>query len=462
MSATSVQVLYKDYNNIWAMLSDMYWSQQSSTLISRHPISSVEEILAPYCPQCMTRYSEEEAIVVRGRCSTCKECPDCKCPLTPGYARCGYCQWEELADELEYHQTVSAMQESSFQVLLDSFTGGDVKPMELVGSQKRESSVWQMEELKKKLEQSAAHPSSSTANQHIVVTQAALKDISQAAAAAGVPRGTRPALGVPLRSKKVLRSKHDSRTGRMNILVQPKHLPLEGDSSLKLQKGKWWTKDSSAVQELPFISVVKLPERQALVDKTSPSYVELCITNPKMTEVRVIFSSLGLHVGCEPYLHWGRQGVSHVMHTGNALTASPRLRSLSQADSKVVEEKEEKVATPSLAITIGGFEDELLQDADEDEAAGSLPAAPAAGANGAAESDGAAVGMQGHTPQTNWVHRVVHNKAFVKIPVELSNYVSSSAPFALSLTCWVDPEGESTSLIELSFKVNFTYDIGGK
>lgn len=454
--STPVQVLFSDYNDVWGPLSDMYWSQQASALISRHPISCVEEILTPYCPQCLSRYSEEEALLACGRCSVCKECPFCRCSLPSEANACGFCLEQVSPVISDLHDTILKKQENVFKMLLDSLKIGEScnDAAELQTSQQKVRGVWQLEQLNMKLERSI-NPDLSRSNRNPQASRNASVDISQAATAAaataGVTAGTQGLLGVPLRSKRILRSKQDSRTGRMNILIQPKNLPLEGDSSLKLQKGKWWMKDSSAVQELPFISVARLPERQALVDKAVPCFVELCITNPKMADVLVVLSSRNT-IGAEccealPYLQYGRLGSSKLVHVVSTLAPLPCL-SLSPP-----EEGDEKA---SLAIRIGGFEDELLKDVDD--AGGAPPhhqppvdADPADGGDsGPSIAPTAAQGLQ----QPRWTHRVIHNKAYVKIPVEVSRYVVS-APFELDLSCRVFLAAGSTSSVDLPFKVNF-------
>jgi len=214
---------------------------------------------------------------------------------------------------------------------------------------------------------------------------------------------------------------------------------------LKLQKGKWWMKDSSAVQELPFISVAQLPERRALVDKAAPCFIELCITNPKMAEIRLVLSSRNIMGAacCElPYLHIGRLGTSKVVHIVSTLTP------LSCSSSPLPATGDDEEA--SLAITIGGFEDELLKDVDD---AGVTPPPPvvAKGADdGPSPASTAAQGLQ----QPYWSHRVLHNKAYVKIPVEVSRYVAS-APFELNLSCAVYLAAGSTTAVYLPFKVIF-------
>ena len=58
-------------------------------------------------------------------------------------------------------------------------------------------------------------------------------------------------------SKRSRRCRIDVEEGRPGILLKPKVNPLEGDSSLRSNVGKWWQKDTSAVHVLPFVSVVQ-------------------------------------------------------------------------------------------------------------------------------------------------------------------------------------------------------------
>lgn len=76
-------VIYEDYNCIWAQLTSLYWSTSSSFLVSRHPLSCIEEVISHYCPQCMTRYLEDEANVYKNRCPSCFQCPECDSVIVP-------------------------------------------------------------------------------------------------------------------------------------------------------------------------------------------------------------------------------------------------------------------------------------------------------------------------------------------------------------------------------------------
>jgi hypothetical protein len=95
-------------------------------------------------------------------------------------------------------------------------------------------------------------------------------------------------LPVPVRNrtKRMVRCRQDVLDGALSIMLQPKAFPLEGDSSHKLQKGKWWVKNSSAVCELPAIVIRKLPDVQTL-KKGSVSYLHLTMSNPRQNSVLI-------------------------------------------------------------------------------------------------------------------------------------------------------------------------------
>jgi hypothetical protein len=66
---------------------------------------------------------------------------------------------------------------------------------------------------------------------------------------------------IPVRlvNKRTVRCLLDLEQNRMNLLVLPKAMPLEGDSSQLINKGKWFDKNASACTVLPVLSAVYLP-----------------------------------------------------------------------------------------------------------------------------------------------------------------------------------------------------------
>ena len=463
--AGHVSVLFSDYNEIWGSLSEMYWAQQTSVLITRHPLSSVEEIVSLFCPQCLARYSEEEATASFGRCPLCKECSTCFSTMATDASFCGLCLAPSQSELSNLHKTISEQQEQLFKALLNNLKSLSVgSEQKSPDTRRNDQGVWQMEELKKKLE-TTVDAENSSQQRTLATAKDAVDKVGAAVALANVDSSSvlvAAQQGVRLRSKRALRSKQDSRTGRMNILVQPKTLPLEGDSSLKLQKGKWWVKDSSAIHELPFVSVVALPNKTVLLQQSGPCFVELCITNPKMTEVRVSFFSDRLSKGFEPYMRLDRLGVTETVQAANRLRASTRL--LPDAQSAVP--TGETATAHQLDLLIGGFEDELLKDMEDETTTSSTTTGtskndtPPTGTSGSTSEDAKASEADASdgrevTSAVSWTHRIVHNKAFVRIPVSLPAY-APSLHTELHLHCQLDLG--SGAAIDLPFKVLFSIE----
>jgi hypothetical protein len=78
-------------------------------------------------------------------------------------------------------------------------------------------------------------------------------------------------LPMPLRPRLSRRCRAELKEGRPGILVKPKLNPLEGDSSLRSGHGQWWKKDSSAIQVVPRLTIVKKAETSMLVKVTNPT-----------------------------------------------------------------------------------------------------------------------------------------------------------------------------------------------
>lgn len=129
-------VIYKDYNGIWAQLSSLYWSTSSTFLVSRHPLSCIEEIISHYCPQCMTRYMEDEAQMYKNRCPSCFQCPECESVIVVSLSSdldnegkplleilCRYCHWKSTVRGYEKSDFELAVMENERQnFALDMFT----------------------------------------------------------------------------------------------------------------------------------------------------------------------------------------------------------------------------------------------------------------------------------------------------------------------------------------------------
>lgn len=92
-----------NYSGLWLPLSHLYYSNSSNSLVSAHAASAVKEAESHYCPQCMTRYPDEEVHNYRNRCPQCFQCPLCcsvlsmssssQHPTATLVLQCPSCQW---------------------------------------------------------------------------------------------------------------------------------------------------------------------------------------------------------------------------------------------------------------------------------------------------------------------------------------------------------------------------------
>jgi hypothetical protein len=122
----------------------------------------------------------------------------------------------------------------------------------------------------------------------------------------------------------------------MNILVQHKKNPLDGDSSSTTRgKPSFFLKDASAVHEIPNVVITCLPVEKDFCEG-DVAYVYLTVTNPKAVPVHVrIADNNGYNGG--PFNR----------------TCTERLRLSSEHDVP-------------LTFTLGCYEDELLRDDDDE------------------------------------------------------------------------------------------------
>jgi uncharacterized Zn finger protein (UPF0148 family) len=413
-------VLIPDYNGFWCELSQLYWSQQTLSLVSRHPLSSVEEIVSLFCPQCLARYSEDEAIESHGTCASCVQCPLCSCVLfREGEGlRCKNCTYNRES----VLNPAADVQQKAFGLLVQSKLLNTTKASVAASAARNSGKMWQMEELNNKL-------AADSLAQLVDVDQARITQIGSLASQVDATE-TRP-VSVKLLSKRAVRSQPDPRTGRLNSLVQPKTLPLEGDSSLKLQRGKWWVKDSSAVHELPFVSLLSLPTAAQLQSGEGDCSMTLCLTNPKVSEVTVIFSSQGqvaaAQAAAAPFRWFNKMCTSKLVQCGQVLTPAEVSDAGQQQD---------------LRVHLGAYEDELLKDAASSASESAVQPSNSEGPEQLAE------GITGSSE--SWRCEVVHNKATLTIPVRLQGMDAMQqgagkqlqservAEYVLALDCTVD------------------------
>jgi hypothetical protein len=161
---------------------------------------------------------------------------------------------------------------------------------------------------------------------------------------------------VPLRPKKMLRCRKDVRDGKLSILIQPKANPLEGDSSFKMQ-GKWWTKDSSAVHFVPSLFVTRPPSLELAEPNNTIVYLHLSLMNLKEMDMVIgmeVVSELAQCIGV------GEGGDALVLPTGD------RHAAFGQQPLPLLAVK---ASHNCNAILLASYEDELLRDEEEADAA---------------------------------------------------------------------------------------------
>lgn len=408
-------VLYHDYNGLAYPLSELYWSSSSGVLVSRHPLSSIEEIISMYCPHCLTRFMEEEARNYQNSCPSCFQCPCCCSVLVPttlgadkGVAlACSTCLYRSdmcgLVGSDKQEIDALAMEKERESRAGDAFAK-ILAQLQLLDAAASSSSAGattappMTPQLPPPLlpptpindvdildcgQRAALHLSHSPHSQNARLLKECL------------PRRLR------LRSKRTLRCRLDVEKGKMSIIAQPKTFPLEGDSSLKIQRGKWWVKDASAIHEIPRVVLTKLP-----FESTTPSFsptsasssshncsmLHLEISNPKDVAVQVSLD-LSAFQGMEPCA---------ATPTGEA-----------------------------LQLSLGAFEDELLREVDQDVSEDHLHHTTTGGTGPPKD----------FMPNSGWIYSTSHNVAAVIIPLRqpLPQH-SLDATFSITIAMTVSTE----------------------
>jgi len=263
-------VRFADYNWWWAPLEALFYSSSSKVLVSRHPDSCIEEIASYYCPQCLKRYMDDEVALYRKRCPKCYSCPRCSSVLVDiitadkTLLHCNYCCWEtgnrKAAREDEITSDPSDMTASAaYKALLDELgrkkTSGGPSSSESADAKSlatSEKGVWTWRD--------ADSMYSSLGSGAKLRTTPVVADTIDASSASPLLSDEGKCSGISLRSKRTIRCRKDVEDSKMSILLQPKNFALEGDSSLKLQRGKWSVKDSSAAYRVPNVKAVALTD----------------------------------------------------------------------------------------------------------------------------------------------------------------------------------------------------------
>lgn len=235
-------VLFKDYNGFWSNICDLYWSTSSRILVSRHPFSCIEEIISQYCPQCLSRYMDDEIRAYKSRCPSCYECPSCSGVLSHSGTDdtriflCSGCGWQFSGGTDS--EDMSSNTKDTFQCLLKSLKTVD---LDIISSQLENKSDmskrWKLVDLEASLLlRSSPLKSKGIQGKNVrVSTSSEIKssrDLNFLSERLSSPRLQQPftknllPLRIRLRSKRTLRCRKDVEEGKMSILVQPKLFPL--------------------------------------------------------------------------------------------------------------------------------------------------------------------------------------------------------------------------------------------
>eukprot|EP01031_Cornospumella_fuschlensis_P029127 gene29127-35155_t len=260
MSGKKVQILYKDNCGVYAPLSHLYFSSSSKILIARYVDNVTEEILSSFCPQCFTRYFESDAVMKTSGgmvCATCSNCPLCQgvmVKIAPDDPRlqCSNCQWDFAPLEGEEDNTASTAK--LYFDHLDKFFNRSAAVSSKEGAviESPESGRrWQLSDLERKLASAENHKSDDAYS--LWYKDNAPEKAEKSAQQQLLPVPTR------LVNKRTLRCQQDLDNNRMNLLVLPKTMPLEGDSSQVINKGKWFDKNAAACFTLPILTILHLP-----------------------------------------------------------------------------------------------------------------------------------------------------------------------------------------------------------
>lgn len=169
---------------------------------------------------------------------------------------------------------------------------------------------------------------------------------------------------VGLQTKRVIRCKRDLELNKPNILAQHKPLPLEGDSSMKVYRGKWWVKDSSAIHFVPSLLLTRLPSAQELLNlpnlpNISPTKVsrsisysgcrlEFTLSNPRDTAMTVSIQAV------------------KSFDTDHIDTKEPTFTPFHCA-TVPLSAMGESTDAPTVTVSLAAYEDELLREVEDDE-----------------------------------------------------------------------------------------------
>lgn len=330
------------YRGIWTPQHKVYFSQSSKILVSRHPLEVVEEILYTYCPQCFSRFSEDDACDSGNVCPACKQCPRCDGMVvsksTDSPPVCTTCMFVPTPETMD---ATDNLRQEAYAALLAQYQSLNKKKT-VSALEAIIDSRWKMSDLEQKLAENQ-----SKQGETVDILSGHRQGRSE-------DKSIEKAVGVRLRCKRTVRCRKDLEEGKLNILVQPKPYPLDGDSSMKLQTGDWWVKDSSAIHFIPLITILELPKVDDMANQQWSS-MKIRFRNPKDSPAIIRFVYVETIPSAEDYVFVGEDGTVSVQRSNSIL---------------------ETVNTNDFQFSLEPFEDELLKGEDTQGRASNQPSEP--------------------------------------------------------------------------------------
>lgn len=258
---------------------------------------------------------------------------------------------------------------------------------------------------------------------------------------------------VRLRSKRTLRCRRDAEMSKMSILLQPRLLPLDGDSSMKIHKGNFFSKDSSAVHMHPCVVITRLPDAVQLL-RGQWSRITITISNPRDTDLHVSLRDTAMKTSltCSSEAGVGTSedgnGRSEVRGDGLGVGEEEKEEEFPPFNPRLVSQL--MFAGP-IDFNLAAYEDELFRDASAtaEEVVITQPSHSTSG--GAAGEDGSADGA-GQSPL--WTCKISQDSAVVDMPVRVTASSTSLSAggdakmFGISMAMILTVEGSASIALD--------------
>lgn len=367
------RVYVADCEDQWRPLNNLYYLPTANSLVSQESQNVMEEVISQFCPQCFTVYNSEQASQQLNSCMFCTLCLRCNSILSvveksdESYFVCRYCTW------ISKPQLKASSKSSLLQACNDHFASSCQATQSvfdnLVSALSRMSKKSSENKSEKPLQRQTYDEFEQSVESRTIDSLSAIREFHQSSLSNETYNAllsqTPSSIGlcrVPLSTKRTLRIAEanipSGATGRSNILVQPKTSPLEGDSSMKLQRGKWFFKDTSAVHEVPSLWIRAL-------DDSDPQSIRVLvdIRNPKekayhaTLSIHSLTSPLSGTPGHRPQCVVAPHRPTDLWSTVAFVWTAPTSQMFPvNADSSTMD------VIASCSFPLGAYEDELLLD----------------------------------------------------------------------------------------------------